>query len=237
MPQKVLVVVQNPTSTPGRVGRMLVDMGFSLDIRCPGANEQLPETMEQHNAAAIFGGEMSANDSESFLFIRRQLEWILMILDSGKPLLGVCLGAQLLARSLGAAVMPHPEGKCEIGYYPIRPTPAGREYFRGPLHVYHWHHERFELPHGADLLAEGEIFPNQAFRFGRTAFGLQFHPEITGDVVTRWATTGEAKLSAPGAQSREQQLQNISLHDPAIDAWLKEFLDAWLDSRVPEPQA
>lgn len=125
--KKVLLIVHQITSDPGRVGRMLRERGYTLDIRCPSNQEELPATMEDHDAVAIFGGPMSANDDKTLPFIRTELDWIPTALDSRKPFLGICLGAQLLARALGATVAPHPEGRAEIGYFPVVPTRPGRE--------------------------------------------------------------------------------------------------------------
>ena len=224
---RVLIVVQKATSTAGRIGRCLVERDYQLDLRGPGLDESLPRSLDDYAAVAVFGGAMSANDDD-LPFIRRQLDWLPVVLASGKPLLAVCLGAQLLVRSLGAPVLAHPKGLSEIGYYAVSPTPAGQRIFPKPLYVYHWHSEGLALPRGAELLATGDLFPNQAFRVGRAVYGLQFHSEITPDVVDRWTTSGAAKLARPGAQSREQQLAGARRHDRALEAWLNRFLDIWL---------
>lgn len=226
--KKILIIVQQQTSDPGRVGQILRENGYVLDIRYPSLQEELPSTMDNHDAAVIFGGPMSANDSETLPFIRAELDWIPIVLESGKPFLGICLGAQLLARALGARVAPHPQGLVEIGYFPITPTIAGCKHFSDPLYVYHWHSEGFELPLDAALLASGETFVNQAFRYGENAYGLQFHPEITAEMMDKWTTLGAEHLSLQGAQSREEQIKNHSLYASAIDNWLQNFLHDWL---------
>lgn len=200
-----------------------------LDIRCPSNHEELPATMEEHDAVAIFGGPMSANDDHTLPFIRTELNWIPTALNAGKPLLGICLGAQLLARVLGATVAPHSADMTEIGYFPIVPTPSGQEYFNGPLNIYHWNREGFELPQGSVLLAAGATFSQQAFRYNETAYGLQFHPEVTGAMVDKWTTLGAEQLTLPGAQSRDEQLQRHIFNDQAVEDWLKGFVDVWLD--------
>ena len=140
----------------------------------------------------------------------------------GGPLIDV--GAQL-----GVNVTPHPEGQVEIGYYPLRPTAAGLELVpEWPDHAYQWHREGFELPDGAVLLAEGEAFANQAFRYGDTAYGIQFHPEVTHAMVHRWTVRASHRLDLPGAQSRNAQLEARLVHDRAVAAWLDRFLDRWL---------
>src|SRR5947209_18184217 len=120
----VLIILHQETSTPGRVGNALRALGYPLDIQRPRFGDLLPETLERHAGAVIFGGPMSANDSDDF--VRREIDWIAVPLREQRPVLGICLGAQMLARQLGARVAPHPEGRAQNGYDPIRPTPATR---------------------------------------------------------------------------------------------------------------
>ena len=232
MVRKILITVHQPKSDPGCVGQILTKNGYELDIRCPSNHDQLPTTMDHHDGVVIFGGPMSANDSETLPFIRQELDWIPLALEADKPFLGICLGAQLLARVLGAKVSPHPDGMTEIGYFPIVPTPEAYPVFEHPLYVYHWHREGFELPKDATKLAEGEIFVNQAFRYGKAAYGLQFHPEATGEIVKRWTTLGAEMLVLPGAQSREEQISKHALYGVAKDRWLEGFLELWLGDGV-----
>src|SRR5262252_3877222 len=112
-----------------------------------------------------------------------------------RPFLGICLGAQMLAKHLGARVSTHPEGKAEVGYYPIRVTEQAHAVCgHWPKVVYQWHREGFELPHGAKLLAEGDLFRVQAMRYGPAAYGIQFHAEVTHAMMCRWTTRGHARM-------------------------------------------
>ena len=197
----VLIVLHQETSTPGRVGYALQQRGHPLDIRRPRFGDPLPESMGGHAAAVIFGGPMSANDIDDF--IRREIDWLAVPLAEEKPFLGICLGAQMLAQHLGSRVYPHPDGHAEVGYYPIRPTTVGRAVCDPwPEHVYQWHREGFDLPRGADLLAEGDTFPVQAFRYGGAAFALQFHPDVTHAMMCRWTTRGHERMLLPNAKPR-----------------------------------
>jgi GMP synthase (glutamine-hydrolysing) len=226
----VLIVLHQETSTPGRVGNALRALGHALDVRRPRFGDPLPETLDGHAGAVIFGGPMSANDRDDF--VRREIDWIAVPLREQRPLLGICLGAQMLAMHLGARVAPHPEGRAEIGYYPIRPTAAGlRICPNWPDQVYHWHFEGFELPGGAELLAEGGDFPVQAFRT-ENCFGLQFHPDVTYAMMHCWTTRGDARFETPGAHPRHQHFADRAVHDVIERAWLKRFLDGWL-ARMP----
>src|SRR5712675_4008 len=226
----VLIVLHQETSTPGRVGNALRALGYPMDVRRPRFGDPLPETLDGHAGAVIFGGPMSANDPDDF--VRREIDWIAVPLREQRPFLGICLGAQMLAMQLGAKVAPHPEGRAEIGYYPIRPTPAGLDICPNwPAHVYHWHREGFELPVGAELLAEGGDFPTQAFQWGH-AFGFQFHPDVTCAMMHCWTTRGYDGMASPGAKARHHHFEGRAMYDFAERAWLKQFIDGWL-ARMP----
>lgn len=134
----VLIVLHQESSTPGRVGNVLRTLGHPLDIRRPRFGDTLPETLEGHAGAVIFGGPMSANDGDAY--VRYEIDWIKVPLREQRPFLGICLGAQMLAKQLGARVAPHAQGLTQIGYYPIHPTSAGLALCPDwPRQVYHWH--------------------------------------------------------------------------------------------------
>jgi len=220
----VLVVLHQEQSTPGRVGNVLRALGRRLDIRRPRFGDALPETLDDHAGAVIFGGSMSANDPDDY--VRREIDWIEIALREQRPFLGICLGAQMLAAQLGAKVAPHAQGLTQIGYYPVRPTAAGEALFPNwPDHVYHWHREGFGLPASAELLAEGDDFPVQAFRAGN-AFGFQFHPDVTTAMMHCWTTRGS--MDQPGAQPRHCHFEGRAMYDTAERAWLKNFMETWL---------
>jgi GMP synthase (glutamine-hydrolysing) len=183
--------------------------------------------MNDHAAAVIFGGPMSANDDHEE-FIRDEIGLIDILLKSETPYLGICLGAQIMARALGARVAEHEDGLREVGYYQLTPTEDGCPLFKKPMMAYQWHREGFELPHGGTLLACGNYFPNQAFKAGKNAYGIQFHPEVTEAMNRRWATKASHMLSDPGAQSKEQQLESRRKYDAELSNWLDSFLDHWL---------
>lgn len=168
---------------------------------------------------------MSANDGRDMPGIGAELDFISTALESGKPFLGICLGAQLLAKTLGAHVTTHPAGLAEIGYARIVPTTEGMAYLDGPMMVYEWHREGFDLPRGATLLAEGSVFPNQFFRYGDHAYGVQFHPEVTGETIKRWTIRSAERLKLPGAQPREAHLSGHASFDGTLNRWIQRFMD------------
>ena len=237
MTKPVLIVLHQEHSSPGRVGQALLRLGYALDIRRPRFGDPLPETMQWHSGAAIFGGPQSANDNEDF--IKRESDWIGVPLREDKPYLGICLGAQMMARHLGSRVYSHPQGHAEVGYYPIRPTPAGLNVCATwPDHVYQWHREGFDLPHEAELLAEGDAFSVQAFRYG-SGYALQFHPEVTHAMMCRWTVRGHARMELPGAKPRAAHFADRAVHDLAARNWLAAFLNRWIgrggDRRAVQP--
>jgi GMP synthase (glutamine-hydrolysing) len=225
----ILILLHQEHSTPGRFGTLLHKLGYRLDLRRPRFGDPLPGRLDDHAGVIVLGGPMSANDEDSW--IRRELDLIDVALKEEKPFLGICLGAQMLARQLGHRVCPHPEGRVECGYYPIEPTESGQRLCdrRFPSAVYQWHREGFELPCGATLLAKGQDFEAQAFRFGPAAYGFQFHPEVTLAMMCRWTLTGAERMAMPGARPRYRHIEGWFRHDRAVAQWSAAFLRTWLD--------
>lgn len=232
MTRKILIVVHQEHSTPGRVGELLRARGYRLERRCPCLGEPLPADLSAFDAAVVFGGPQSAND-DHVPGIKAELEWLERhAIPSGVPLLGICLGAQEIARVLGAKVGPHCDGRVEIGYWKVSPTAAGAGFLDACTTFYQWHSEAFEVPDGAEHLAGSDEFPGQAFRYDGTVHAIEFHPEITRSMINRWCTSerGSAKLQLPGAQPHSEQLAAHDRHAADICRWLGRFLDALLAS-------
>ena len=225
-----LIVLHQEHSTPGRVGYSLQRLGYRLDVRRPRFGDPLPQTMRDHAAAVIFGGPMSANDEDEF--IRREIDWTTVPLNEDKPFLGICLGAQMFARALGAQVLPHPEGQAEIGYYPIRPTVggarAGQRLARAGLSV-----APRRLRAAALRRAAGRR------RHVRGA-GLPVSAKLCAAISPRRnprddAPLDDARTCAPGNAGRKAPRPHFAdraMHDFAERAWLKRFIDGWL-TRMP----
>ena len=228
----VLVLLHQENSTPARIGNLLAAMGYQLDIRRPRFGDPLPETLAGHAGVVVFGGPMSANDDDDYM--RLETRWLDVPLRENTPALGICLGAQMLARHLGERVYKPDDEAVEIGYYPIQPTPAGHtlcpELF--PNQVYQWHREGFDLPRGATLLAAGdEAFPVQAFQYG-SATALQFHPEVTWAIMHRWTTRGHDRMQVSTARPRQEHFEGWFQYDPPIATWLRAFLETWIAGKA-----
>lgn len=228
--KKTVLLVDHPVGRrDDRASRMIAERGFALQWCNPGKGDALPEPEPHHVAAVVYGGaEDLSRDEDELEYLRQEIDWIGRWAGEGRPYLGICLGAQLLARAGGAQVAPHPDGFFEVGYYPVRPTPKSNGFLSGPMHVYHWHKEGFEVPDGADLLVAGDAFPNQAFRFAEGIYGIQFHPEVTSEVMQRWTEAASHYLTMPNAHGREQQVEDCARYDAGMRDWLSSFLDTWL---------
>ena len=233
--KRIVLVTHSERANPGRVRAALHARGCATEVCWVSGGDSLPpmngSRLQGYDAAVVFGGPMSACDIDDHAFLREETAWIAAQMAADAPLLGICLGAQIMARALGGRVYPHPDALCEVGYQPVYPASAACPLFPAPIHVYHWHREGFDLPPGAVLLARGDIFENQAFGHGARAFGVQFHPEMTPATLERWVTNEKAQryFTRPEVPSAERQRADAGRHDPAVHRWLDRFLDRWLE--------
>lgn len=219
----ILVVLHQESSTAGRVGQRLLKRGHALDIRRPPLGDALPDTLENYHGAVVFGGPMSANDKDDY--VKRETDWLAVPLKENKPLLGICLGAQMLVNHLGGKVYSHPDGDVEIGWYDLQPTPEGAALMDWPSKVYQFHIEGFTLPSDAVHLAQSGSYPNQAFRYGDNAWAVQFHAELTQAMMHRWAVKGAHRFDLPKAQQGHEHLAGRFVYDPPLSQWLDNYLD------------
>lgn len=149
---------------------------------------------EDISAAVVLGGGMNAQQFDEHPWLRDVHGFVDKSLDEGLPILGICLGAQILARVLGAEVRPSPVR--EVGFHPIVPTDEGRSDpvltpFATGMRVFQWHEDAFELPDGATLLYSSFAVPYQAFRYGDRIYATQFHFEVTPEVIKGWCDDTE----------------------------------------------
>src|SRR4029434_11001686 len=179
------------------------------------------------------GGSMSANDGDKLEFIRDELAMIPQALELKIPLLGVCLGSQLIAKALGAKVKPGPQK--EIGWYPLQlRAPASKDRLLGtlsaPVMMFQWHGEAFELPSRAGHLVDSDLSPNQAFSYTDRIYGLQFHCEMTDSMIRDWVVKGKEEIQAAGINA-EKILEQTSKFLPTLRHWAREIAQKWLAPR------
>ena len=198
----VLVVEFSATDPPGPLGDWLSDAGLLLDVRRPYAGDLLPGP-GGYSALLVLGGPMGAYDDEVGPWLPATRDLLRDATRDGLPVLGVCLGAQLLAAALGGRVTPGPDGP-EIGPGLVAKRDVAAEdriFRRVPFtpDVLQWHFDVIaELPPGAVGLATSTRYPNQAFRVGERAWGVQFHIETTPELVRSWATEDALRLAEIG---------------------------------------
>jgi GMP synthase (glutamine-hydrolysing) len=174
------------------------------------------------------GAPIGAYEETLYPFLEAELALIRRRLDTGRPILGLCLGAQLMARALGAEVKPGPAK--EIGWAPITLTEAG---LAGPLRhlgatpVLHWHGDAFTLPEGAERLASTQICPNQAFSKGPAVLGFQFHPEASGAGFERWLIGHAAEIAGAGLSPNDLR-RDAGLYADAAAERGQRVLGDWL---------
>ena len=146
-----------------------------MDIRRPCCGESLPVNLDNHALVVILGGPISVNDDCEYKDY--EIDWLKVVLESGKPFLGICLGAQMLAKHLGCKIEKNESKLAEIGFFPIEPTELGHKLFKDQKMFYQFHDEGFELPSDSKLLATGKSFKHQAFQY-KNCYAFQFHPEV-----------------------------------------------------------
>ena len=226
MPNRIVIIEHHPELKDDRASQHLSAMGFELDWRKPWQGDDLSIAMDDVAGSLIYGGVQNVDQHEQFRYLTTEMRWIDRCLKHNIPLLGICLGGQLIAHTLGAAVGPHDKGLREFGYYPIQPVDTSDKFLSEELHVMQCHEQGFELPSGADLLARGITYPNQAFSYGEYTYGLQFHPECTKTILERWQTSDWAPWNKPGVQTKEQQDTLAELHEVPMNDWFLNFLDS-----------
>ena len=211
---------------------VLKELGFNITyVEAPTTN--LATINAQDPALLIvLGAPIGAFDEETYPFLKEEMALIKSRLDSGKPLLGICLGAQLISRLLGGKVQAMPNHLKEIGFAPIRLSPQGQDSplaALGTTPVLHWHGDQFEIPSNAIRLAETGVCPNQAFSIGNHVLGLQFHLEADPTVIESWLVGHCAELCNAGIDifKIREDAQTFSEFLPTAG---KKAMTAWLES-------
>ncbi len=219
--KKALVLQHVACEDMGAFGPLFERAGYGLTYLRIFKDQAVPASLKGYSAVVVLGGPMGVYEEDRFPFITKELRLIEAALKDDVPLLGICLGSQLLAKAAGADV--YKGNKKEIGWYKVRLTDEGgkdaltvglpREFT-----VFQWHGDTFDVPQGGANLAGSELFPHQMLRVGKRAYGLQFHLEVTDDMIKDWLRVNDSELKSvkkyidPGAITKETPVYLPTLH-------------------------
>jgi len=195
------------TETAGLLRDMMKEKGLRLRDVHLSSGDGLPRSTGDLEGLIVMGGPMNVDDIDTYPFLQEEVRLIEEVLAEKKPVLGICLGAQLIAKALGAKVYANKEK--ELGWHPVQLTKVGAKdpLFSGlpeSFRVLQWHGDTFDLPKGAVHLARSEKCENQAFRWGDQTYALQFHLEVTPGMLRQWVgcREGKAEVAAAGEDAR-----------------------------------
>ena len=229
---RVLVIENYAGTSLGQVGTALDEAGAAVDLRRPYQGDPVPERADGFDALILLGGAQNALDDDNHAWFGRTLELIRDFGRQDKAVLGVCLGAQLIARAHGAR--NHIGGHNEFGWHEVAVTPeaAADPVFSAlppAFPIFEWHDDHFDLPAGAVRLASSPVAANQAFRIGRATYGTQFHFEADRALVAQWSEAFAALLgeSRPDWAAGEHRRQ-AGLWGEAADAAGLAIARAWV---------
>ncbi|MCP4255645.1 MAG: type 1 glutamine amidotransferase [Candidatus Scalindua sp.] len=174
---------------PGTIGGFLKDDGISYDVIDVFSGDPLPDSLSDTSAVIVLGGPMNVYEEDKHPFLKQEDAFLKEVIVKGLPTLGFCLGAQLIAKATGALVKQNPQK--EIGWFSVSVTGDGSDDplfqgFQEEFDVFQWHGDTFDIPDRAVRLAGSELCPNQAFRVGHNIYGLQFHVEVTDEMIYQW---------------------------------------------------
>ncbi|MDB5820548.1 MAG: glutamine amidotransferase class-I family protein [Rhizobacter sp.] len=212
----------------GTLKRSLTENQYSIEYVDASVEDLTSAHIEAADLLLVLGGPISAYQDRDYPFILEELKLIERRMRLGKPLLGICLGAQLIARACGARVYPGPVG--EIGWGPVALTPAGKRSALAGLaqgqSVLHWHHDTFDLPPGATHLASTPLCEQQAFEIGPRLLALQFHLETSARDLERWLVGHAGELAREGIRPqslRDGANRGSSAGTGVIGRWLADI--------------
>ena len=225
--KRYLFVKHSENWNVDRCTRWMEEKQYAVDWCYPVSDQAFPDPAI-YDGIVVFGGANSANDCHCEEWVRRELVFVEQCLRHDKPYFGICLGAQILARVLGAEVRPHDKEIKEVGFCRVDPEPSHSGFLKDPLTVMQWHSEGFELPPGTQRVATSAEFPNQAYQLSEKTYGVQFHPEVNAEVLAIWHERNRKRK--PGMLSdedRARMMTDAHLHDASVTQWLDGFLTHW----------
>ncbi|MFH1242313.1 MAG: type 1 glutamine amidotransferase [Pseudomonadota bacterium] len=232
MKQKALILQNAAGEGPGLIDGVLRARGWTQETIHLYRGETIPSDWQSCSLLVVMGGPMNVYEEETYPFLKKETATIANAIKTGQPVLGFCLGAQLMAKANGAYVRRG--NKKEIGWYKVRMTEQGRrdrlfESFPEEFIIFQWHGDTFELPEGAIRIASSDNYVNQAIRINEMSYGFQFHFEITRDMILEWLETGREEIEDMGGEIiRKEILQKTPTYIPAMHRYAVSFLNNYL---------
>jgi GMP synthase (glutamine-hydrolysing) len=220
---RLLVVQHEPSCPPGLLATAAANTGVRLRlVEAPA--EPVPVTLDAADGLVVLGGVMDADETDDHPHLARTMDLVRDAAARSVPTLGICLGAQLAAAALGGRAYPGPAGE-ELGWTKVELTEAGRaDPVTGALHepveLFEWHHDTFDPPPGATLLAGGAVYPSQAFRLG-SVVAVQFHPEVDGPLLAGWWAGSTPPPAYPIAEALAGAARNAANATRLLEAFCR----------------
>lgn len=233
MSRKLLICQHVPYELLGTLNPLLKKEGFRIKYVNFGRHPHLKPSMDDYDGLIVLGGPMNCDEIEKYPNLSTEIGLITRAIETKKPVLGICLGAQLIARALKASVAPHTEK--EIGWYSLALTQAGQ---KDPLlshlsqvpAVFQWHGDTFEIPEGAVHLATSPSCKNQAFKYLETTYALQFHLEVDEAMIRRWLTIDSNLEELEFLRDKirpERILEETPFYIHQLNATAQQVFQAW----------
>ncbi|HFE52234.1 MAG TPA: type 1 glutamine amidotransferase [Bacteroidetes bacterium] len=226
-----LLVVQHSTPEDlGSFASVLRDANGRATVVHSHEGQALPQSLEEFDAVVLMGGPMGVYEEQRYPFLLSELKLLENAFRVDIPVLGVCLGSQLIARALGAEVKPRAQK--EIGWYDLRLTEDGKldplfDGFPAQFTGFHWHGDVFDLPKSSVRLASSDLTRTQAFRYGSKVYGLLFHLEMTAEIAAEMARLFHDELLEAGV-SEEDVLNGFERHGETLQHLGRTFFSRWL---------
>lgn len=227
--QPILIFRHIEHEGPGFFGNFLEQRQIPFEMVRIDAGDNVPDTVENASALVFMGGAMSVNDP--LPWITDEIRLIKMAIEKEMPVLGHCLGGQLIAKTLGGQIRPN--NVTEIGWHNTRKVDndMSQDWLKdidNEVELFHWHSETFSIPHGATPLLESEFCENQAFVYGK-CLAMQCHIEMTEDLVMKWVNEDQGRsMTSASVQSANEMLENLPIRVSKLNNIASHIYTRWL---------
>ena len=220
---RLLVVQHEPSAPPGLLAPAAAATGVELQV-VEASDQPVPVTLDGADGLVVLGGVMDADETDAYPHLARTMDLVRDAAARSAPTLGICLGAQLAAAALGGRAYQGPAGE-ELGWTKVELTEAGRAdpvtgALQEPAELFEWHHDTFDPPPGATLLAGGAVYPSQAFRLGGVV-AVQFHPEVDAPLLAGWWAGSTPQPSYPIAEALAGVARNTANATRLLEAFCR----------------